>query len=359
MFYNVNMINNFLPILAANPPLTLRIEELNLPGKPVLRMNNADQAKNLLVQSSVSSAAVDHVVGVVHQWNLNVQKALPRNLVFEVGYTGSKSDHFDNVWERNPFIPGTTVRPISSLSSIEVQDNGASGNYHGLLTKIERQFASGLTFLQTYTWSKTMFSSFACCGALRPSNPYDGRKGERGLAETDQRHRATSAFLYELPWFRGRRHALAQVLGNWQANGVLVLETGMPFHPLQNTSPVEDGCPRCNRRPDRIAGGRFSADQRTLDRWFDTAAFARALGHFGTAGRNILSAPGLKNLDFSLFKNIPITEAKRIQFRWEMYNSTNTPPFNPPENTIESGDFGRIRSAGLGREMQFGLRLEF
>jgi hypothetical protein len=60
-----------------------------------------------------------------------------------------------------------------------------------------------------------------------------------------------------------------------------------------------------------------------------------------------------------LFKNIRVTEEKRFQFRWEMYNATNTPPFNFPGLTIGTGTFGQVTSAGLGRVMQFGLRYEF
>jgi hypothetical protein len=65
------------------------------------------------------------------------------------------------------------------------------------------------------------------------------------------------------------------------------------------------------------------------------------------------------NIDFSLFKNFRITESKKLQFRWEMYNATNTAAFNPPGLSIGTGTFGQVTSAGLPREMQFGLRLEF
>jgi hypothetical protein len=361
LFYNVNMINNFLPILAANPPATLRIEELNLPGQIRLRMANADQAQSLLIQSSVTATATDPVVGDVHQWNFNIQKALPYNILFEIGYVGSKSTHFDIPIESNPFFPGTTVRPIAAYSSIERHDNSANGNYHGLHVKLDREFANGFTILQTYTWSKTLFDSLACCGALRPNSPYD-RGLERGPAETDVRHRATTAFLYELPLLRGSRGLLGQVLGNWQVNSVITLETGLPIHPTQTIKPVEDGCPRCTHRPDRIADGRLSSDERNLDRFFDTSAFRivpQGTGRYGNAGRNILTAPGLVNIDFSLFKNFPFKERQRIQFRWESYNFTNTPAFLPPNTNIESSDFGRIRGAEAGRIMQFGLRWEF
>jgi hypothetical protein len=228
--------------------------------------------------------------------------------------------------------------------------------------KLERDFANGFTLLQTYTWSKTLFDSLACCGAVRPNSPYD-RGLERGLAETDVRHRATTAFLYELPWLRGRRGFLGQVLGNWQVNGVVVLESGLPINPTQTIKPVEDGCPRCAHRPDRIADGRLDRSERTLDRFFDTSAFRlvpQGSGRYGNAGRNILTAPGQVNIDFSVFKNFPINERRqRIQFRWESYNFTNTPAFLAPNTDIQSGDFGRIRSAEAGRIMQFGLRWEF
>ena len=158
IFYNVNMINNFVPILAANPPGSLRIEETSLARRPIITMATADQAQSLISISSVSGAATDHTVGFVQQWNFNIQKSLPWDLVAEVGYSGSKSDHFDLPAEYNAFLPSTigTANPIrryTNLSSIEIHDSGASGNYHGLLSKLERRFSGGVTFLQTYTWA--------------------------------------------------------------------------------------------------------------------------------------------------------------------------------------------------------------
>src|SRR5262249_45825964 len=200
--------------------------------------------------------------------------------------------------------------------------------------------------------------SFAGNGANRLSNPFNAR-AEKGLGESDLRHRVTSSVLYELPFFRSRSGLVKQVLGGWQANGVFIRQTGLPMYPIQTTPPVADGCPRCNARPDRVANGNLSSDQRTLQRWFDTTAFRMVAGHYGSSGRNILTAPGLTSLDFSLFKNFHISEVRRVQFRWEMYNSTNTPPFNMPGLTIGTGTFGAVTSAGSGRVMQFGLRYEF
>jgi hypothetical protein len=297
-------------------------------------------------------------VSDVHQWNFNIQHALANSLTMEIAYVGSKSAHFDSPRTVNPYAQGTTTRIYPDWGPIENISLDAAGTYHGLLTKLEKRMSGGLTFLQTYTWSKTMFGSFACCGAERHNNPYNWSL-EKGLAETDQRHRATTAFLWELPFLRGHDTLAKRILGGWQLNGSLTLETGLPMHPIQALKPIDDGCPRCTHRPDRIADGRLDGDQRSLARWFDTSAFVTARGHYGSAGRNILTAPGLVSFDFAVFKNFHITEQKNIQLRWENYNFTNTPPFNPPTLEISSGQFGRVTSAGLGREMQFALRFQF
>ncbi len=358
IFYNVNMMNMFVPALAANPPNNLNVNELNAAGNVRIRMRTADQARALNINSEINSADTKRGVGDVQQWNFNIQRALPWGTVFEIGYSGSKSAHFDSPRTVNPFVPGTTRRIYPQYGPIENISLDAAGNYHGLLMKADKRFAKGVTFIQTYTWSKTMFDSFACCGAQRHNNPYAWRL-EKGLAESDQRHRATSAFLYELPFYRGKRDLRGQMFGGWQVNGNITLETGMPMHPTQALKPVDDGCPRCNHRPDRLRDGRLDSGERTLNRFFDISAFSLARGAYGNSGRNVLPSPGLVNVDFAVFKNFNISEKKEIQFRWESYNFSNTPPFNPPTLEISSGNFGRITSAGTGREMQFALRFQF
>jgi hypothetical protein len=361
VFYNVNMLNN-LTESSKNIPFSAGINELNNAGTVRLRMSNAVVGVNAAATQAREVLAVpdNYGVGDSQQWTFNIQRALPQNMVFEIGYVGSKSSHYDRPRTFNAInvLKGETQKPFPQWGNIELITTDASGNYHGLLTKVEKRFSHGLTFLATYTWAKTMFDSFAGNAADRHNSPFD-LKAEKGLAETDQRHRATASWLYELPFFRSRTGWLYRLAGGWQTNGVLTLETGMPFNPIQTLQPLADECSRCNRRPDRLKDGNLPASERTLQRWFDTSAFALAIGHYGSSGRNILTAPGLTSLDFSLFKNFRLTESKNVQLRWEMYNVTNTPPFNPPNRSIGTGTFGQITSAGLPREMQFGLRLEF
>jgi len=53
-------------------------------------------------------------------------------------------------------------------------------------------------------------------------------------------------------------------------------------------------------------------------------------GALATAGRNTLQLPGIRNLDFSIFKNFAIGEgSKKIQLRADLYNALNHPQYVP------------------------------
>jgi hypothetical protein len=69
----------------------------------------------------------------------------------------------------------------------------------------------------------------------------------------------------------------------------------------------------------------LAAGERTFDRWFDTAAFARPpRGNPGNAPKDVFRGPGTNNWDLSLFKNFPLgSETRIVQFRGEFYNTHN------------------------------------
>ncbi len=360
VFYSVNMWNN-VSVMAVNPPFNVSINQLNTPGHVSISMAVPPNASATVVGGAtpeVLGVPWDYGMGNAQQWTFNIQRSLPSNMTLEVGYVGSKSTHFDRPAEYNDInvLAGQTTRAFPQWGDIELIDSDASGSYEALITKLQKRLSNNLTFLFTYTFSKALFDSFAGNGANRLSNPFDAL-AEKGRAETDQRHRVTASWLYELPFFRGQSGFAGHVLGGWQANGVFTFATGLPFYVIQTVQPVADGCPRCTRRPDVLGDPTLNAP--TTQEWFNTSDFVVARGHYGNEGRNILSAPGLVNLDCSLFKNFKLTETKRIQFRWEAYNVSNTPPLNPPDATLGDGTFGQVLSAGNGRIMQVALRYEF
>jgi hypothetical protein len=103
------------------------------------------------------------------------------------------------------------------------------------------------------------------------------------------------------------------------------------------------------------------SSQRSLTRWFDTAAFTQPPnGRFGNAARNVLYGPGRVNFDLSLFKDFALNERARLQFRSEFFNVFNTPQFGQPNGTIFNPGAGQITStAGNPRQIQLALRIVF
>jgi hypothetical protein len=314
---------------------------------------------------TVFSALQSNRISYVQQWNLQVQRQLDSNTAMSVGYVGTKGDNLATYYNLNRqfYNSPAGTRLFPNLGNINVQDTVGESIYHSLQTQLERRLTRGFQFLASYTWSHAIDDS---AGAFdNQTNRVDVRnlRLERGNSSLDVRHRFVLSSLYELPYGRGRAYGsdapgvVDAILGGWQINGILTLQSGVPFDVIDPGNP--------ETRPDVIGSPRILGE---ADLWFDTTAFRRvpmnAAGvklRPGTAGRNILRGPGTKALDFSIFKEFRITERFTTQFRTEVFNITNTPQLSQPNNDITSGDFGRIRSTRLGtnRQIQLALRVIF
>jgi hypothetical protein len=114
-------------------------------------------------------------------------------------------------------------------------------------------------------------------------------------------------------------------------------------------------------RANRIGNGNLDPGQRTILRWFDTSAFvAPPAGTFGTAGRNIVIAPGTNNWNLSAMKNTKFRERYNLQFRAEFFNAFNHPNWGIPGTYPDFGPFfGKIFSTGEPRRIQLALRYDF
>ena len=108
---------------------------------------------------------------------------------------------------------------------------------------------------------------------------------------------------------------------------------------------------------------------RTFNRFFDTSVFQMpAIGTNGNAARSVLRGPGTNNWDVAVYKQFPIHEQVRLQFRWELYNILNhtqftnvdtTARFNPATGAQANPTFGQLTAAASPRIMQFVLRFYF
>lgn len=171
-----------------------------------------------------------------------------------------------------------------------------------------------------------------------------------------------ASYVYELPAGRGRallsntNRFVNGVLGGWTTAGIFTITSGSLVSLTVRGNPSNTGGPD---RPNVVHDWHLSSG-RSLQNWFDTTAFTpNAPFAFGNAGRNLISGPGTKNLDFALYKSLRITERVNAQVRAEAFNSTNTPPFGTPNAQLGDPGFGVISSAGAPRNLQFGLKLLF
>jgi hypothetical protein len=339
-------------------------------------LNPSDRAnRTFFLPLNLNTIDPDFDTGYVQQWNLNVQRQLPWQVVFTVGYVGTKGTHLLVNQNINPalFVPGQSTtgnvnarRIYPGYQAIQNAQSTANSTYHSLQLSWNRRFASGLSILGSYVWSKAIdqASNDGNSGAgNQAANPFCW-SCDKGLADFDIRHRFVSSFLWELPIFNQGGGWKRALLGGWQLNGILTLQSGRPFTVNAGVDRSLAGIGR--DRADYLGGEVqiFSDVPRgqMVDRYFDTSASIwqlPALGTFGTVGRNTLIGPGYANFDSALFKQFRITEGREFELRWEVFNTFNRPNFNNPVSAVNNVNFGRITSASDPRIMQVAAKFRF
>ena len=351
----------------------------SLPGLPLTLANPFPQFFPFPLPDSALAIQRDLRTAYMQHWNLNVQRQLRRNSVLEVAYVGSKGTKLLTARDINqpqpsalppglPFVP----RPDPRFDDIDLLESRANSNYHSLQARFQQRLSQGLAALVSYTWAKSIDNAsnfFSSAGDPNfPQNSFDAR-AERGRSNFDVRHRLSASYSYDLPFGKGQRHLadagwISTVLSGWQSFGIVTFQSGRPFTVALLADIDNSGTGRsilgfgANDRPNVVGDPRLG--QRSLDRWFNPAAFAfPPRGSFGNAGRNILDGPGYQNVNASLVKNTSLSERFNLQLRAEFFNLLNHPNFNLPDNFLGSPTFGRISSAREPRHIQFGVKLLF
>jgi len=308
----------------------------------------------------------------IQQWSFGVQRELTRKLVLEATYLGSKGTHLPLIFNINIPEPGAgaiqTRRPWRQWGNVNYRDAIGVSNLHALYARLEHRFARGLSFLNSYTWSKSLdYDSPPSTGGGGESGIMNFRniRNERGLSEFDTRHRFTSSLIYELPFGTGRRWmagvhpAVNHLLGGWEVTGIIGLQSGRPYTINTTRDMANTGG---NNRPNLVGDPKL--DNPTYQRWFNTDAFSDRLPAgqfaFGNVGSNTMIGDGVVNFDLGLFKNFAVREGLRVQFRTEFFNATNHVNYGIPIRNVNSGTFGRVQeTTTLNRQIQFGLKVVF
>ncbi|WP_263381277.1 TonB-dependent receptor [Granulicella arctica] len=358
----------------------------------------------------------------VQQWNINVQHQLPWNTFLQVAYLGNKAVHLNGqlnpLSQPNPSIlalGGTvlkslvgsptaiaagvsapyanynndlggsatvahTLSPFPQYSNVYNNfDLSGAASYSGLQASLEKRFSNGLSFLTSYTLSKSMSnvdSGFTTFAAL-PENKYN-QKAEWTVAGNDIRNNTKLAGTYELPLGPGKKFVnnkgvAGQIIGGLQIGFILSYQTGTPFGISENDNPL--GCAGCFNRPNEVSGTARSTkgygnlvfvNGQSAQTVFSTGAFASTSQSYtlGNAVRNYseLRNPGIYDEDVNARKKFALGEKVTFVLQMDYFNILNRTYFeNPNSNIDNTSNYGLVPSGQQNnpRQGQISGRLTF
>ena len=341
-------------------------------GVPTTYLNNLPHAASFLGSNLKPYASYgadpNNKIPYAMEYNAGVQQQLSRSLMMKLDYVGSVSRHQYIVPEANTaLVPGPG--PISKRQPFPQYGgpfsfswNDGPANYNAFQAFLQKSLSSGLFFMASYTWSKSMDWA---------SDPYNNNfpnfynlASNMGPSNYSLTNMFVLSGVYALPVGRGKsllstpNRFLQAIAGNWNIGTIVTLDSGRPFDVLAGADVTNTGGP--GQRAERTGANPY-APRQTYKNWLNKAAFTTpAAFTFGNESRNDLKGPTYRDVDFNAFKDFSVTNRATLQFRAEFFNVINTTNYAQPDNNVQSGSFGQILSAaGPGREIQFAVKALF
>ncbi len=398
IFYNFHEVDNFgYGFEFSNPPLQYN---------PVIYytyLTSLGGAQGYSFPSNINGFNPNRQIQTTYNFSLGVQRELGFGTMIDVAYAGALGRHLVEAvilnseplgtdWQTssldstngNKVLPSQFLRPYLGYGNITYYFYGGNSSYHSLQTQVRRRYKNNLTYGAVWTWSKTMDysdteTSAATTNVSSLINPKIWNYGEAGY---DHTHILRIYWNYNLPHASSLVHSkiIAGVFDNWQISGIYTAQSGAPLAVTYAYSPTQDivGTSTDTGRPIMIANPVLPKDQRNFNAAFNTAAFSApppALCEvpnapficWGNEAKYAFRGPGINNWDMSLFKNMPLGERFRAQFRVEGYNVWNHTQFTgvstgatfSATGAQTSGTFGQYSSAANPRQLQLALRIAF
>ena len=324
----------------------------------------------------------------VQSWNLTIQRQITNSLMMQAAYVGKAgmkiegwrnfnpaafindpitgaAPSLQNVNNRTIFLPGI-LAPQSTMI-----DNSFRSWYNSAQFQLDKRFGRGFSFNAAYTFARSIDTLSSNIYGRLLDNPFNLRDN-RGRSDFDRKHAFVASWLWS-PNFHFRNPVERLVMGGWTVSAIHMVQSGSPFSVRMGSDVAMDGS-GSRQHASVVPGATLTVDHAgkgdMIAQYFNTAAFLQPsqvpAGTYGNTGRNILTGPGFGVTNFSAIKDFSFTERYKAQFRSEFFNLFNQAQFgctnttggcNDPDNTVTSRTFGRIRSAGGAREIQFALKL--
>ena len=277
----------------------------------------------LLRTPDIYVMAPDYVQPLSHQFNLNYEMQLSRDVAITFGYLGVRGVHLTRTRDINHFplenVQATfsngnppvaigrrpNTRPNANFGRISLNDSGGDSNYHAGFIQITKRYARNFQFLASYTWSKAI-DSLPDQTSVVPNNGGDDAKvafdtllpnADRALADSHVPFRFVFSGVWDLNYFSDSSAVVKHVLGGWQVSAISSSQAGRYFTARSNVDLNNDG----NRFSDRSPG----------------------------FGRNTIEGPGFFSVDMRVSKDIPLAgERIKLRLMGEAFNTFNHTNFS-------------------------------
>lgn len=316
---------------------------------------------------------------VAEQFSFQMQRELAANWALTAGYVATKGTGLFQTVDGNPIIPGSGGQRVNpNFGVVRDRCNCAASIYHSLQVSLDKRLSRDFALGAHYTWSSfidyasELFNPNALADVALPQDSFN-RNADRGRSTFDRPHRFVANGVWQVPFFREQQGFAGKVLGGWQISPFLTFQSGAPFTVLNGADPggrlagisgLVGVAIRPNVNTTMDLSGMQVADM--YDLWRNTPAAQRfftpvtAAQGLGNAGRGILRADGIGNMDISFMKNTKISERLNSQLRADFFNLTNTRNFGIPDGRITSAGFlNQWNTDGGRRRIQLSLRFQF
>jgi hypothetical protein len=337
---NITPINSLSDLV---PPLT-PIDPINLSG-PLL------------------AVARNYKTPYVEQFNVTVERQLPKGVVLTTSYVGSlgrRQSGSNASVDLNGAAPGAanvqTRRIYSAIypnvTTINTVENYFTSSYHALQTSLDLRSRHGMTLNVNHTWAHTIDNSEVRYIAFAVPVTIKGSAGG------DIRQRVSISWNYDVPYPKNAKGVLGFLTRNWRINALGLAQSGLPFSVTQTGTQTNSATG--SNRPNQVSGFSVANANANANQWFNQAAFAAQPANvWGSEGRNLLTAPGMWNFDVGLHREFKPKERLTLQFRWESFDFTNTVLPNQPVAVLGQPNFGQIITYSGGRQQQVALKILF
>jgi len=311
--------------------------------------------------------------GNIQSWNVAFERRLPLDLSVDLAYVGSKgTDGFADLNINASDTPGggNASRPFFSKGrAIDLLSWGPrlKTQYHSLQMAINRPFKGGLLLKGAYTWSKAMNMADEDGWVGVTWNGASQYDRNFALAGYDRTHVFQMGFVYELPFGKDQGGPINYVIKDWQVNGIFAAFSGAPFTVTADGTVLN--MPGNAQTANQIGAYTVTGNIGNEGAWFDTTAFQQPQGVvLGNTGRNAFRGPGQWRVDFSVFRGFNFGGNRKLEFRMEAFNLTNSiqygdgttgNPWGFSSRDVNNPNFGKVFVASGERNIRLGLRFSF